>query len=140
VLCVGAFSVVWKGVVVRYQSNVNAAARSLYRLVKRHWQQQASGDHEVLITAAGGSAVDASSSPAEDQFETCCLCFDNPAVISFLPCHHVCCCEDCCIQLRPEDGNEKIPCPLCREPVTAMVSLVSLFTFQHSTDPDGGRQ
>lgn len=64
-------------------------------------------------------------------FELCCLCLETPAAVTYLPCHHTCCCELCSNRLRPSasspSADRSIVCPLCRTRIEAMVSLPQIF-------------
>lgn len=68
------------------------------------------------------------SAGVELELSLCCLCFEAPATVTYLPCHHTCCCEYCSNRLCPNQQRQRfIPCPLCRQQIEAMVSLVNVF-------------
>lgn len=66
-----------------------------------------------------------------NSFELCCLCLESPATVTYLPCHHTCCCSQCSNRLRPSASSSSpersIVCPLCRTTIDAMVSLPQIF-------------
>lgn len=76
------------------------------------------------------------ASPFLDCFELCCLCLEAPAAVTYLPCHHTCCCELCSNRLRPcassPSAERSIVCPLCRTTINAMVSLPQIFGLNGS--------
>ena len=45
----------------------------------------------------------------------CVVCFDENKNIVFVPCHHLCCCEDCGATLQK--------CPLCRKGISDRVKI-----------------
>lgn len=51
----------------------------------------------------------------------CLICQDAPKSIIFLPCRHMCLCEDCCNQLL----NRRATCPLCRK---AILNPIKVYT------------
>eukprot|EP00796_Vickermania_ingenoplastis_P009563 gene9564-6719_t len=77
---------------------------------------------------AMGMGVEVEVGPMAGLFELCCLCLEAPAAVTYLPCHHTCCCEDCSNRLRPQPRPHRVVvCPLCRQPIEAMVSLRRVF-------------
>jgi hypothetical protein len=65
------------------------------------------------------------SSSTSDRL--CQLCFDNEAVIAFLPCYHVHCCMQCANRIRPSRSvHRHVSCPFCRQKIRTMVLLTSL--------------
>ena len=56
------------------------------------------------------------------QVAPCVVCLVLPKNTFFLPCAHVCCCEDCAaiLEARGIDGEPEgtYHCPICREKVT----------------------
>jgi hypothetical protein len=54
---------------------------------------------------------DGNQPPSHDK--ECCICLENPKNMIFLPCGHVCTCQDCA------PGLEN--CPICRGPITGKV-------------------
>lgn len=84
--------------------------------------------------------------PILDHLDLCCLCLEAPAAVTFLPCHHTCCCENCSNSLHPsttsgssaethQSSRKKrfVACPLCRAPIEAMVSLPEIFVTSSSS-------
>lgn len=69
-------------------------------------------------------------------FELCCLCLESPATVTYLPCHHTCCCAPCSNRLHPSISSQStescIVCPLCRTTVEAMMSLPQIFRMAGS--------
>ncbi|GFS07462.1 baculoviral IAP repeat-containing protein 2 [Elysia marginata] len=49
------------------------------------------------------------SSPDEFPVASCKVCLVKPSQIVFLPCKHLCCCEQCAAKLHGKN------CPICRE-------------------------
>ncbi|CUE78965.1 zinc finger protein, putative [Bodo saltans] len=70
---------------------------------------------------------DQSSDSSSTSDSLCQLCFDNAAVVAFLPCYHVHCCTECANRIRPgRVFNRYITCPFCRQKIRTMVRLTSL--------------
>ncbi|KAH9598330.1 hypothetical protein LSM04_002620 [Trypanosoma melophagium] len=63
-------------------------------------------------------------STGEDE-GVCFLCLDASPSVTFLPCYHTCCCEECSNKLRPTRGDV-LTCPFCRTKIVSMVSLHSI--------------
>ncbi|RNF27194.1 uncharacterized protein Tco025E_00568 [Trypanosoma conorhini] len=60
-----------------------------------------------------------------DEDSVCFLCLESSPSVTFLPCYHTCCCEECSNKLRPTRGDV-LTCPFCRTKIEAMVSLHSV--------------
>ena len=58
-------------------------------------------------------------SDANDRRE-CCMCFGENRNTALVPCHHMCLCETCAVQLMLES---KPKCPICRRHVQATIKL-----------------
>uniref|UniRef100_A0A8D2CW79 E3 ubiquitin-protein ligase LRSAM1 n=1 Tax=Sciurus vulgaris TaxID=55149 RepID=A0A8D2CW79_SCIVU len=58
-----------------------------------------------------------SAPPAElePQASECVVCLEREAQMVFLPCGHVCCCQQCCLPLRT--------CPLCRQEIAQSLRI-----------------
>lgn len=95
---------------------------------------------DTLTAQAGCTSL--SVPPFLEHLDLCCLCLECPAAVTYLPCHHTCCCEQCSNRLRPSTSPSAPPsspprrrantlrciaCPMCRTPVEAMVSLRHVF-------------
>ncbi|KAM7316864.1 hypothetical protein ACRRTK_024595 [Alexandromys fortis] len=67
---------------------------------------------EVLGVQEAPESVRPSAPPAELDTPTseCVVCLEREAQTVFLPCGHVCCCQQCCQPLRT--------CPLCRQEIS----------------------
>ncbi|KYN50616.1 Baculoviral IAP repeat-containing protein 3, partial [Trachymyrmex cornetzi] len=50
---------------------------------------------------------------------SCCICLSTDAIYVFVPCGHLCICNDCVGHL--EDGK----CPLCRETFSTYIRTIS---------------
>lgn len=59
------------------------------------------------------------SMPDSDAFKTCALCFKQPAVLEFMPCHHTMMCVSCYRQRI----NSFYYCPYCGSKVVASRNL-----------------
>jgi hypothetical protein len=84
---------------------------------------------DTMLTYAP-AAVDAERNTSDNSSSSdalCQLCFDNDAVVAFLPCYHVHCCTECANRIRPgRVFNRYITCPFCRQKIRSMVRLTSL--------------
>lgn len=56
----------------------------------------------------------------ELEQQLCVVCRDNKKVVLFIPCLHVCVCENCRGKLRP------YRCPICKEPVQSHLGRLHL--------------
>lgn len=92
---------------------------------------------EIQVDNSEGNAQPNSDEPTNDEVASndagssigdtlCQLCYDSEAVIAFLPCYHVHCCQECSDRLRPHRTKLEINCPFCRQRVAAMVKLTSV--------------
>ena len=86
---------------------------------------------KLLDTPAIEQAENASAPPPSIQSSTslpteqhvfraeneCCICMDSCAQICFLPCGHVCTCNNCAVPLKN--------CPICRGPVSDKIQILS---------------
>ncbi len=52
--------------------------------------------------------------------KSCCVCLDCPATSAFVPCGHMCVCDDCAPEME-DDGQ----CPICRGEI---VMTMKIFT------------
>lgn len=98
------------------------------------------GGQTQVSTMSSAPEEEVSTPSFLEHFDLCCLCLECPAAVTYLPCHHTCCCEHCSNRLRPSTGPTSLPpqrrrgntqrciaCPMCRTPVEAMVSLRHVF-------------
>eukprot|EP00742_Colponemidia_sp_Colp-10_P007854 GILJ01008469.1.p1 GENE.GILJ01008469.1~~GILJ01008469.1.p1 ORF type:complete len:414 (+),score=47.01 GILJ01008469.1:92-1333(+) len=55
------------------------------------------------------------STPGAPESRSCCICYEVPSTVVFLPCRHVCTCLRCSDRVRS--------CPLCRNPIQDKIQL-----------------
>lgn len=53
------------------------------------------------------------------ETEKCAICLDNDANTIFIPCRHMCLCEDCG-KILIKSNNEV--CPICRKPYSSLIA------------------
>ncbi|XP_004641607.1 E3 ubiquitin-protein ligase LRSAM1 [Octodon degus] len=72
---------------------------------------------EALEPPTAEPAVRPSAPPAEPEVQVseCVVCLEREAQTVFLPCGHVCCCQQCCQPLRT--------CPLCRQDIAQSLRI-----------------
>jgi len=65
------------------------------------------------------------SRESEDIDEECCICFDRPPTVLFLPCGHGVVCRACFDRMSDglQHGLDRIVCPLCRRDVQDVLHL-----------------
>ncbi|NXF92194.1 LRSM1 ligase, partial [Eubucco bourcierii] len=51
----------------------------------------------------------------DEKKSECVVCMEQEPQIIFLPCGHVCCCQNCCERLQP--------CPLCRKDIAQRIRI-----------------
>jgi len=69
------------------------------------------------------SSVSAESSPSQKSTNvngTCAVCLTGPVTVGFLPCRHVCVCDECASVTMISSSNH---CPICRVTVTGQIKL-----------------
>ena len=55
----------------------------------------------------GRNEIKIKNDKLKKELSKCCICYENNVNVIFLPCGHICCCENCTLSI--------IKCPLCRE-------------------------
>ena len=58
-------------------------------------------------TILGRNEIKIKNDKLKKELSKCCICYENNVNVIFLPCGHICCCENCTLSI--------IKCPLCRE-------------------------
>lgn len=56
---------------------------------------------------------------ASEEEHSCIVCRENIPCVVFKPCHHLCCCAGCAIQLQSSSG-----CPLCQQKIKRLTRAV----------------
>lgn len=52
----------------------------------------------------------------------CTVCINAESNQVFIPCGHICCCEDCANHIMRESGNVK-KCPICKGEISSMYKV-----------------
>ena len=55
------------------------------------------------------------SSAANEDLGTCCICLERPSTHAFVPCGHKCVCKEC--------GDVVMKCPHCRGPKAMLIKI-----------------
>ena len=59
----------------------------------------------------------------EEKQTVCTVCQMNVVTKKFIPCEHLCCCNDCIVALEIEGSEMECPCPLCMMPIERVVDM-----------------
>jgi serine/threonine protein kinase len=88
-------------------------------LMKRCWRAQPS-ERPTMRTAVAPLAqalrdADLVAAQADEDRRECLVCADAARATAFVPCGHLCCCDDCAKDLRD--------CPLCRTSIESRLKI-----------------
>jgi hypothetical protein len=59
----------------------------------------------------------------EEKQTVCTVCQMGVVTRKFMPCEHLCCCNDCIVALEIEGSEMECPCPLCMMPIERVVDM-----------------
>ena len=65
---------------------------------------------------------DKNTSAISELNNPCCFCLSNPPKITFAPCGHQCCCQEC--YDKNKNSNNLKNCPICRRPIESIIEKI----------------
>lgn len=89
--------------------------KPFYRVGKAQIQILDSGSVQGRYTENDQITIDNIQIYGED-LEECVVCMDTKPNVVIVPCGHLCCCENCSLQLDPRK------CPICRGEISSILN------------------
>ncbi|KAF4715781.1 hypothetical protein FOZ62_029582, partial [Perkinsus olseni] len=75
---------------------------------------------------AAGLAHSGYDDEADAVASECVICLSEPRTTVVLPCRHMCLCNDCAVRVQEANpGHVSAKCPICRQPVSSMLQIVT---------------